>query len=104
MVLRCIALLLSLALTGCCASGVGCAARAPDGGVAWDGLGPVPEENAANNNSAPIGPGSASKRDRQTSERAAGNVQSSNQWEQQQASDQNADSKLTRQLKICNNC
>jgi hypothetical protein len=103
MILRSIALLSSLALAGCCVSGVGCAARAPGGG-AWDGLGPVPEENAASDNSALTGPRSASKRDRQPSERAAGNVQSGNQWEQQQASDQNADAKLTRQLKICSNC
>jgi hypothetical protein len=104
MILRCIVLLLSLALAGCCVSGVGCTARAPDGGVAWDGLGPVPEENAVSDDSAPAGPQSASKRSRQQAARSDDNVRSGNQWEQQQASDQAADTKLTRQLKICSSC
>jgi hypothetical protein len=103
MIFRCTALLLSLALSGCCASGVGCTARVP-GGVAWDGLGPVPEENAVSDDNAPMGPRSASKRNRQPAVRSDGNVRSANQWEQDQASDQAADEKLTRQLKICTNC
>jgi hypothetical protein len=99
MIFRCIALLLSIALAGCCISGVGCTA-----GVAWDGLGPVPEENAASDDSAPAGPQPASKRSQQRAARSDGNVRSGNQWEQEQASDQAADAKLTRQLKICSNC
>jgi hypothetical protein len=104
MIFRCIALISSLALEGCCVSGVSCAARAPGGGVAWDGLGPVPQENAIGDDSAPAGPQSASKRSRQQATRSDGNVRSGNQWEQEQASDQAADTKLTRQLKICSNC
>jgi hypothetical protein len=104
MIIRCIALLLSLAVAGCCVSGVGCTARAPGGGVAWDGLGPVPEENAVSDDTAPTGSQSASKRSRQPAARPDGNARTGNQWEQEQASDQAADAKLTRQLKICSNC
>lgn len=103
MILRCIALLSFLALAGCCASGVGCSAGAP-GGIAWDGLGPSPEENAVGDANAPTSLPSASKKDRQLSERAAGNVRSGNQSERQQAYDQDAEAKLNRQLKICSNC
>jgi len=104
MIFRCIALLLSLALAGCCVSGVGCTARAPVSGVAWDGLGTVPQENAIGDDSAPAGPQSASKKSRQQAARSDGTVRSGNQWGQEQASDQAADTKLTRQLKICSNC
>jgi hypothetical protein len=62
MILRCIALLSSIALAGCCSSGVSCTASAPSGGFAWDGLGP--EENAASDNSELTVPRPASKRDR----------------------------------------
>lgn len=104
MILRCIALLSLLALAGCCASGVGCTAGAPSGGVAWDGLGATPDENAASDNSAPANPPSAGRTRRQTSARQDSQVSSGNGWEQQQAADQNADAKLSRQLKICSNC
>jgi hypothetical protein len=40
-------------LAGCCASGVDCTASAPVTGVAWDRLGPAPEENAVSNDIAP---------------------------------------------------
>src|ERR1700753_1775217 len=102
MISRCIAVLSLLALAGCCASGAGCTAGAPGGGVAWDGLGPAPQENASSENSAPAPSPSASRANRQTSARSQGS--SGNEWEQQQASDQNADAKLSRQLKICSNC
>jgi hypothetical protein len=105
MILRCIVLLSLLALAGCCASGVGCTTGAPGGGgVAWDGLGPDPEESAVSDNSAPAGPQSASKRSRQQPAPKESNVRTGNQWEQDQASDQAADTKLTRQLKICSDC
>jgi hypothetical protein len=90
---RCIVLISSLALAGCCASGVGCTSGAPSSGVAWDGLGSAPEENAIGDNSASAGPQSASKRSRQ--QPAQDNkVRSGNQWEQDQTSDQAADAKL----------
>ena len=100
MISRCIALLLSLALAGCCASGVGCGtASAPPGPVAWDGLGSVPPENSGDVDNGQID----RKKVRQTA-RANGRVQPGDRWEQEQASDQAADAKLTRQLKICSNC
>jgi hypothetical protein len=100
MISRYIALLLSLALAGCCASGVGCGTvAAPTGAVAWDGLGAAPPENAAGGDIAPT----ERKRVRQTAARAT-NKPSGDQWEQDQVSDQNADAKLNSQLKICSNC
>jgi hypothetical protein len=98
MISRCIALLLSLALTGCCASGVGCTAPVPAGPVAWDGLGSVPLENSGSGDNAQI----ERKKVRQTAARSR--AQPADQWEQEQVSDQAADAKLTRQLKICSNC
>jgi hypothetical protein len=99
MISRCIALLLSLALAGCCASGVGCgSAAAPGGAVAWDGLGPVPPENTVSGDNAQT----ERKKVRQTAVRST--TQPGDQWEQDQVSDQNADAKLNRQLKICSNC
>lgn len=100
MIARCIALLLSLVLTSCCASGVGCGTvTAPSGAVAWDGLGSVPVENTGSGDSAPT----ERKKVRQTAARAS-RAQPGDQWEQEQVSDQAADAKLTRQLKICSNC
>ncbi len=100
MIARFFALLLSLALTGCCASGVGCTATAPGGAVAWDGLGSVPAENTGSADNAPT----ERKKVRQPAARASGGTQRGDQWEQEQDSDQAADAKLTRQLKICSNC
>jgi hypothetical protein len=96
---RCIALLLSLALAGCCGSGVVCGtAAAPGGGVAWDGLGSMPAENAVSADNAPTA------RARPMAARASSKAQPGDQWEQEQGLDQAADAKLTRQLKICSNC
>jgi hypothetical protein len=96
---RCIALLLSLALAGCCGSGVGCGTpTAPGSGVAWDGLGSMPAENTVSGDNAPTA------RVRPTGARASSKVQPGDQWEQEQGLDQAADAKLTRQLKICSNC
>ena len=104
MIFRCIVLLWLLAVGGCCASGVGCTTGAPSGGVAWDGLGPAPEENAVSNDIAPASSKSASKRSQQKAEHFGRDAGSGNQWEQEQAADQAADAKLRRQLKICSNC
>jgi hypothetical protein len=99
MISRCIALLSSLALAGCCASGVGCNATAPGGAVAWDGLGSAAVESTGNDDNARTD----GKKVRQTAARAS-RAQPGDQWEQEQVSDQAADAKLTRQLKICSNC
>jgi hypothetical protein len=103
MIFRCIVLVSSLALAGCCASGVGCATSEPYG-VAWDGLGPAPEEQTVSSDSAPARQPSSNKRDRQQAARSNSNTPPGNQWEQEQASGAAADAKLTRQLKICSNC
>ena len=100
MIFRCVALLSLLTLAGCCATGVSCTTGAPGGGVAWDGLGSTPEENAISNDGAPTPPRSTSKKSQQQASRA----QPSGEWDRQQASDQAADQNLTRQLKICSNC
>src|SRR3954447_18380351 len=103
MIFRCIVLLSLVALAGCCASGMGCAGSAPVSGVAWDGLGPAPEENALSNDIAPARPRSASKRSRQQAAHSDGDGGSGDQWDKQQAADQAADAKLRHQLRICSN-
>jgi hypothetical protein len=109
MILRCITLLFAaLALGGCCLSGNGCYAPVPGTPVAWDGLGPAPAENGGNNK-----PKRVSRRNTEIVVGPLNDVaarsddpksQSNDRWAKEQAADQEADAKLTKQLKICRGC
>jgi hypothetical protein len=109
MTLRCITLLFAaLALGGCCLLGNGCYAPVPGTPVAWDGLGPAPTESGVK-----YKPKRASRRNTEivvgplngvTAQSDDPKSQSNDRWAQQQATDQEADAKLTKQLKICRGC
>jgi hypothetical protein len=114
MISKCIVFLAgAVALAGCCVSGNGCYAPvlgAPTAPIAWDGLGAPPTEtadvpeNRPKKNTRPkkeiiVGPiGDVSSAGRNPKSQA------DEAFEDQEAADRAADTKLTRQLKICNNC
>lgn len=102
-----LALVSTIALTGCCASGNGCYAPVPGTPIAWDGLGSPPSENA--DGQAPA------RKPHRSREIIAGNVseakassdpksESDERWAKEQAAAAEADRKLTRKLKICSSC
>jgi hypothetical protein len=103
MIVKYIAILSLLALAGCCGTGLNCTAHLPDGSVAWDGLGAAPQENTVPNDT-PASMPPANRNKRQRSAQPDSRVRAGNEWEQEQISDQAADAKLTRELKICSNC
>jgi hypothetical protein len=117
MILKWLALLVAaFMLAGCCALGNGCA---PESGapVAWDGLGSAPasdtppvELHPAKRTQAkkeiilgPLDAAGAEQNDK-TQPKAQSKAQPKGQWEQEQATDQEEDAKLKRQLMICRSC
>ncbi|HEY3793168.1 MAG TPA: hypothetical protein VGM09_15145, partial [Bradyrhizobium sp.] len=107
-----IALLFSaIALAGCCASGSGCYAPVAGTPVAWDGLGPPPDDQprvvtekgvieeqpkrAAKPVVKPNGGGTAA---------SAIKPHSDEWWAQKDAEDRDAEKALTRKLIICRGC
>jgi hypothetical protein len=102
-----LALVSTIALAGCCVSGNGCYAPTPGAPIAWDGLGARPSENAGQyepkrssrpNREIIVGPLNEAKAPPEPKS------QPDDRWSQEQAADLEADKKLTKQLKICNNC
>jgi hypothetical protein len=104
---RWLALVSTVALTGCCASGSGCYGPTPGTPTAWDGLGSAPSQNVGEyklrrnsrrNNEIVIGPLNEAE--------AASEPKSQpdDRWAREQAAALEADKKLTKQLKICSNC
>jgi hypothetical protein len=108
MITRTIALLFAaVALAGCCASTNGYYAPLPGTPIAWDGLGspptedwvePKPKRPVQPKTQIVIGP----LKDK--SAQADPKSQPQDRWAQEQAADQEADAKLTKQLMICRNC
>ncbi|MGZ5870942.1 MAG: hypothetical protein ACXWKP_02400 [Bradyrhizobium sp.] len=106
---------LAAALTGCCASGIGCYAPlsgsdvAPLSGsqVAWDGLGTAPNDTA---DATELRPRKTSHPKREVAAGPRGDVpgdaypRSKSDWEQQEAANQADDVKLAKKLKICRGC
>jgi len=107
-----IALLFSAtALAGCCASGTGCYAPVAGTPVAWDGLGPPPDDQPrvitetgvieqqpkrpAKPGVRPNGGGTAA---------SAIKPHSDEWWAQKEAEDRNAEKALARKLIICRGC
>jgi hypothetical protein len=107
-----IALLFSaIALAGCCASGTGCYAPVAGTPVAWDGLGPPPDDQPRVVTAAgvieeqprrpakpairPNGGGTAA---------SAIKPHSDEWWAQKEAEDRNAEKALARKLIICRGC
>jgi hypothetical protein len=109
-------LLLGSALSGCCASGTGCSTPTATGApIAWDGLGEAPtadgeqagaakpkRRTAARNREIILGPLNESPR-KETSARP-GVKAAYEEWTRLPNEDPEADAKLKRQIKICQNC
>ncbi|WP_065754822.1 hypothetical protein [Bradyrhizobium paxllaeri] len=105
-------LLVGSALSGCCASGTGCSTPTATGApIAWDGLGEPPtadgeqagaakpkRRTAARNREIILGPLNESPQ-RGTSPRSA-----YEEWTRLPNEDPEADARLKRQIKICQNC
>ena len=105
------------ALTGCCVSGTGCSTTATVGApIAWDGLGEPP--TADGEQAAPTKPKrrTARNRDREIvlgplndapprEASARSDVKARyDEWTRLPNEDPEADAKLKRQIKICQNC
>jgi hypothetical protein len=104
---RWLAIVSTLALAGCCASGSGCYGPTPGTPIAWDGLGSRPSENVGQyeprrnsrrNREIIVGPLNEAKAPPEPKS------QPDDRWTQEQAAALEADKKLTKQLKICNSC
>src|SRR5882757_10955627 len=111
MISKCIVFIVAaVALAGCCLSGSSCYAPVAGAPIAWDGLGSPPTETADVPENRPkkttrpkkeiiVGPiGDVSSAGRSPKSQA------DEAFEDQEAADRAAETKLTRQLKICNNC
>lgn len=111
-------LIAGTALTGCCASGTGCATPTSGAPIAWDGLGEAPTANGeqgaevrpkrrtARNREIILGPLNESppkEASAQTSTRSDARARYDD-WTRSPTEDAEADAKLARQLKICRDC
>jgi hypothetical protein len=103
------------ALTGCCASGTGCATPTTGAPIAWDGLGQPPtaddapgaekppqKRKTARNREIILGPlnGAAPSGASSGSDAKA----RYDEWTRQPNEDAEADARLARQTKICKGC
>jgi hypothetical protein len=102
MISKCVALVFTaLALAGCCISGTTCDAPATGSQIAYDGLGPAPNDYDR--------PPKASRPARTTA-RPVGDVpgerwaKTKDDWEQQQAADKADEARLSRKMQICRGC
>jgi len=108
------------ALSGCCASGTGCAtSTTPGAPVAWDGLGDAPTANdeqgqekrpqkrkTARNREIILGPLNGAPPKSTSAEASAGSDVKAryDEWTRQPNEDAEADARLARQTKICRGC
>jgi hypothetical protein len=111
MLTKLLALLIAgTALTGCCATGTGCATTTPGTPIAWDGLGEPPTANdapgeekrpakrkTARNREIILGP----LNDAPSRSDAKARYED---WTRQPNEDVEADARLARQTKICKGC
>jgi hypothetical protein len=102
MISKCLAFVIAaLALAGCCAFGTTCDVPTAGPHAAWDGLGPVSNDNAR--------PAKVS-RPREASARSTSEVhgesslQARDKWEQQEAVNKAEEARLSRRMIICNGC
>jgi hypothetical protein len=111
---RLIALLVACsALTGCCASGTGCSTTPVAGApIAWDGLGEPPTADGEQAGPAKPKRRTARNRDREiilgplneTAPRETSARSAYEEWTRLPNEDPEADARLKRQIKICQNC
>jgi|GEM_PF-1647706 len=101
----------AIALAGCCASGTGCYAPVAGTPVAWDGLGPPPDDQPrvvterGMIDDQPKRPAKTVARPANGGTAASGIKPHSDQWwAQKEAEDRDAEKALTRKLVICRGC
>ena|SRR5690349_9461083 len=109
-------LIAGTALTGCCASGTGCSTQTASGApIAWDGLGEAPtadnvtgdekppqKRRTARNREIILGPLNGAP---PTEASASSNAKARyDEWTRLPNEDPEADARLKRQIKICQNC
>jgi hypothetical protein len=101
----------AIALAGCCASGTGCYAPVAGTPVAWDGLGPPPDDQPqvvterGVIEDQPRRPAKTVVRPAGSGIAASGIKPHSDQWwAQKEAEDRDAEKALTRKLVICRGC
>jgi hypothetical protein len=108
MIPKCVACLFAaVALAGCCLSGNGCYAPLPGAPVAWDGLGPPPNDGAvATERKSKRQPKTeaAIRPDYDATALSDLKPHSREWWAQQEAADQAAQSALAKKLIICRGC
>jgi hypothetical protein len=108
------------ALSGCCASGTGCAtATTPGTPIAWDGLGEAPTANdepgqekrpqkrkTARNREIILGPLNGAPPKSTSAETSVGSDAKAryDEWTRQPNEDVETDARLARQTKICKGC
>ena len=102
MISKCVAFVFAaLALAGCCAFGTTCDVPTAGPHAAWDGLGPVSNDDAR--------PAKVS-RPRAASARSTSDVQGESSlqtrdnWEQQEAVNKADEARLSKKMMICNGC
>jgi len=92
----------TVTLAGCCSSGTTCDAPMVGPNVAWDGLGPAPEEIAPARK--------AGSRPRKNAVQPNLEVpsdskpQTKEEWQRQEAQNRADDARLASQLRICSGC
>jgi hypothetical protein len=104
-------LIAGTALTGCCASGTGCGAPTANAPIAWDGLGEPPTADGEEAGPAKPKRKVARNRDREivlgplneAAPRSDARAQY-DAWTRLPNEDPEADARLKRQIKICQNC
>jgi len=103
-------LIAATALTGCCASGTGCSTTTPGTPIAWDGLGEPPTANdAPGEEKRPAKRRTARNREIILGPLNDATAQSDakaryDEWTRLPNEDPEADARLKRQIKICQNC
>jgi hypothetical protein len=104
-------LIAGTALSGCCMSGTGCSTPTAGTPIAWDGLGDPPTADGE-----PAGPSKPKRRTARNRDREivlgplneaaprSGARAQYDEWTRLPNEDPEADARLKRQIKICQNC
>lgn len=93
----------AIALAGCCASGTTCEPPMAGSNVAWDGLGPAPDDIAPAKKKSVARPKNEVALQSKAELPADNKFQAKNVWDTE-AEDRADDARLAKKLKICNGC
>ena len=93
----------AITLAGCCASGTTCEAPLAGSNVAWDGLGPAPDDIAPQKKKTVSRPRNEVAPQPKAELPTDNKPRTKNVWDTE-AEDRADDARLARKLKICNGC